>query len=190
MFVLGQFKLRMTLLKHRLARRSQNVIIGYHICSEEQARRYNEKGTLTDDGNRISAQIGPGVYTTPNPGCWLGSSLSWYCVILADSDALDRVSKVWVPQTYGGSTLWYHSDDVDSYIQTDINFTWNPAKTLRMSIVDGNPDQLQLVIPPGLLNSNGGAMGNIARCDPQIVDYDSWQNNIDGSRTNPYPDGV
>ncbi|KAK5656576.1 hypothetical protein OQA88_4555 [Cercophora sp. LCS_1] len=180
-----------------LARRAQNVIIGYRTCSEEQARRYNKQGTLTDDGNQISTQIGMGVYTTPDAGGWKGSQDSWYCVILADSDALDRVSKVWVPETYSGNQLWYRNDAIDSYIQNDINQTWDPAKTLRMSIMSGGPKELQLVIPPGLLNGNGGAMGIVAICEPtldslpsQTVDYDNWQDNIGGSRTDPYPDSI
>jgi len=147
-----------------------------------------------DDGNQIGTQIGVGVYTTPNPGGWKGSPGSWYCVILADSDALDRVSKAWVPENYGGYRLWNRIEDIDSYIQNVLNWTWDPAKTLRMSIIDGDPEQLQLLIPPGLLSSNGGDMGIVAICDPtlnslpsQIVDYDSWQNNIGGGPDGPVP---
>jgi len=129
----------------------------------------------------MGMQIGAGVYTTPNPGGWKGSPGDWYCVILANSDALDRVSKAWVPETYSGVKLWFHAEDIDSYVQNDLDWTWDPAKTLRMAIMDGAPDVLQLLIPPALLNSNGGDMGIIAICDPtldniptQIVDYYSW----------------
>jgi len=58
-----------------------------------------------------------------------------------------------------------------------------------------NYDDVQLLIPPGLLNMNGGAIGLVAICKAAlaelpdaVVNYDDWQDNIKGSRTDPYLD--
>ncbi|KFY19741.1 hypothetical protein V491_04246 [Pseudogymnoascus sp. VKM F-3775] len=170
-----------------LHKRAQNVIIGYRTA---QAKKYNDAGTLTDDPNRIGTQIGKGVYTTPGRGEWQGSPNDWFCVILADSAAIDRVSKAWVPKQYDGSELWFKSDTViDGYIK-QLESSWDPAATLRMSIIDGKGyDDVQMVIPPGLLNSNGGGMSITAFCKENIndipnqrVNYDDWNNNIKGNR--------
>jgi len=114
-------------------------------------------------------------------------------VILADSDALDRVSKAWVPETYAGTKLWYNDDQIDKYI-TFLEDSWDPAKTIRLSLLSGiGYDDVQLLIPPGLLNINGSAMGLVAICKATLADlpdivvnYDDWQNNIKGSRTDPW----
>ncbi|KAI9811700.1 MAG: hypothetical protein M1826_003111 [Phylliscum demangeonii] len=112
-----------------------------------------------------------------------------------DSDAIDRVSKAWVPE-YDGEKLWFNPAKVDSYI-LKLDSLWNPAKTLRMSIIAGGEhDILQMLIPPGLLNSKGGGMGITAWCVENIdeipdwrVDYHDW-NNIKGDRQPALPSGV
>jgi len=117
------------------------------------------------------------------------------CVILANSDALDRVSKAWVPETLDGAKLWYEDGEIDYYIRF-LEDSWDPAKTICLSIISGmNYDDVQLLIPPGLLNMNGGAMGLVAICKAAlaelpdaVVNYDDWQDNIKGSRTDPYLD--
>ena len=38
-------------------------------------------------------------------------------MILANSDALDRVSKAWVPETLDGAKLWYKDGEIDYYIR-------------------------------------------------------------------------
>lgn len=171
-----------------LAKRGKNIIIGYRTVSPEQAANYNKAGTVTDDGNRIGTQIGNGAYTTPGRGEFPGAPNAWYCVILADEDAVDRVSKAWVPKSFGGVELWFKNSAVDEYIKK-LDSSWDPAKTLRMSRIDGNEDVLQMVIPPGLLNSNGGGMGITASCKQKLaeipdvrVNYDDWKNNIKGSK--------
>lgn len=113
-----------------------------------------------------------------------------FYVILANSDAINRVSKAWVPKKYHGKELWFKSDAIiDDYIK-ELESSWNPAKTLRMSIIYGKSrDDVQLIIPPGLLNSNGGGMDITASCKKNIEDipsqrvkYDDWKNNIKGNR--------
>jgi hypothetical protein len=62
-----------------------------------------------------------------------------------------------------------------------------------VSIINGfGYDDVQMLVPPGLLNSNGGSLGITASCKenkddiPSIdVNYDDWQNNIKGWRTDP-----
>lgn len=111
-----------------------------------------------------------------------------FCVILADSKALDRVSKAWIPESYEGTRLWDKLDKIDEYIKT-LEGSWNPAKTLRLSRIAGREDWLQMVIPPGLMNPNGGGMGISASCKENIdelpdttVNYDDWKNNIKGDK--------
>ena len=114
-----------------------------------------------------------------------------YCVIYADAAALERVSKAWVPKKYDGQDLWFKSEDViNSYIKK-LEESWDPAKTLRMSIIDGRENNdLQMLIPFGLLDSNGGGMKIKVTCKENIKDipserinYDNWGDNIRGNRT-------
>ncbi|KAI8631214.1 hypothetical protein F5Y19DRAFT_24382 [Xylariaceae sp. FL1651] len=178
----------------QLKPRSQQVIVGYRKVSSSQAARYNSAGTLTDDGNLIGTQIGSGVYTAHARDLWPGNAGDWTCVITMDSDALDRVSKAWIPQTFGGQKLWDTGDDtINNWIRGVLDDSWDPAKTLRLSIINGmGYNDVQMVVPPGLLNSNGGALGITASCKenkddiPNVdVNYDDWQNNIKGWRTDP-----
>ncbi|OLN86719.1 hypothetical protein CCHL11_03729 [Colletotrichum chlorophyti] len=168
-------------VENTLQERGQNVIIGYRTVHEIQALRYNRAGTLTDDGNLIGTQIGAGVYTTPNRGGWPGGPTSWFCVIAADSAALNNVYKVKIPQAFGGSTIWFAGDaTVDGYIKTVVPGA-DPRKTIRISKIEGKGDDLQMVIPPGLLNSNGGGLGITTSCKRTeeelpnvVVNYDTW----------------
>ncbi|KAI9826030.1 MAG: hypothetical protein M1826_006828 [Phylliscum demangeonii] len=112
-----------------------------------------------------------------------------FCVILADLDAMSRVSKAWVPEEYDGEQLWWNSDRIDVYIKK-LESSWDPAKTLRMSIIAGlGHDMVQMLIPPGLLNSNNGAMGITASCKENIddipsqrVDYNDWKDSSKGDK--------
>lgn len=96
-----------------------------------------------------------------------------------------------MPEYYDEKKLWFEPEKVLSEYIHDLEDSWNPAKTLRLSIIANFPGgEVQMVIPPGLLNSNGGAMGIVAGCSakkedmPDIfVDYDDWHENIKGSRT-------
>ncbi|KAI1397313.1 hypothetical protein F4819DRAFT_503496 [Hypoxylon fuscum] len=172
-----------------LSERDSSVIIGYRTVSEQQAQNYKNAGnTLTPDPNQIGTQIGTGVYTTPGPGQWPGSQNSWYCTIYADPNQLNKVSKAWVPEQYNGKTLWYDNDAVNDYIK-ELESSWDPARTLRLSKVSGREDILQLAIPFNLLNQNGGAMNFKTTCSANlddmgsyVVNYDDWQNNIKGDR--------
>lgn len=117
-------------------------------------------------------------------------------MILADSNALDRISKTWVPKMFLSNELWFSSTRIDAYVTGWLNSSWDPKKTLRMSIMFGGDgdDDVQLLIPSTLLNSNGGGMGLIAWCRKDIndlpdytVNYDDWQSNIAGSRVQQAP---
>lgn len=110
-------------------------------------------------------------------------------MILADPKALDRVSKAWVPEQHEGKKLWYNKNAINDYIK-QLNRSWDPAKTLRLSIISGKGyNDVQMLIPPALLNSNGGGMGITASCVEDMneipdyhVNYDDWKNNINGDR--------
>ncbi|KAI5920265.1 hypothetical protein F4810DRAFT_723585 [Camillea tinctor] len=166
---------------NNLEERAQNVIIGYRTVAQAQAERYNQAGTLTDDGNQIGTQIGAGVYTTPNAGGWPGSANSWYCVITAQDTALNNVVKVKIPESFQGKKLWFAGDSaIDGYIKS-VAPSADPKKTMRISKIDGMGSSLQMVVPPGLLNSNGGGLGITTSCKQSLddipksdVNYDSW----------------
>ncbi|KAF2762698.1 hypothetical protein EJ05DRAFT_9934 [Pseudovirgaria hyperparasitica] len=176
--------------------RASKVILGYRSVSPDIAAKYNAAGTITADRSGNSAQIGEGAYTAPvrgdKPGGWPGP---WNCVVFIDSDALDRVSKAWIPEFRDqgdDERLWYNNERIDEYID-DLEDSWDPTKTLRMSEVSNtlNPTQIQLVVPFTLINSAGGALGLETFCVAQAdigslpdvtVNYDDWQNNIKGDR--------
>ncbi|KAF9535254.1 hypothetical protein CPB83DRAFT_841469 [Crepidotus variabilis] len=91
--------------------------------------------------------------------------------------------------------MWFKGDQVvDDYIVNHLESTWDPKKTLRMSIINGKQwGNVQLVIPPGLLNSKGGGMGLAASCKKKlgdlpgaVVNYGDWQINTKGSKTDPF----
>ena len=58
---------------------------------------------------------------------------------------------------------------MDRYIK-DQDQSFDPKKTIRMSIIDGFEHKRQLVIPPGLTNAKGGGLGIQAHCFPDIND--------------------
>ncbi|KAM0323973.1 hypothetical protein ACHAQA_008555 [Verticillium albo-atrum] len=164
-------------IEAKLEERAQNVVIGYRTVSAVQGARYNKAGTLTDDGNRIGTQIGAGVYTTPVAG-----RLARHCVITADSAALDKVNKARIPEKHAGKKLWFAGDKaIDDYIKAVIPKS-DPKKTIRISKIDGTQSDLQMVIPPGLLNSNKGGLGITASCKKTlaelpttVVNFGSWK---------------
>jgi hypothetical protein len=114
------------------------------------------------------------------------------CVIYADTEAVKRVSKVWVPNInpFSDKVMWWQDAEIISYIK-DLPFDYNPAKTLLMSWVqDKKPDQVQLLIPVELVKPTG-AMGISAVCKETIaelpdngaINYDViFQDNILGER--------
>jgi Family of unknown function (DUF5910) len=111
-----------------------------------------------------------------------------YCIIYAESDKLNAISKAWVPKTYGGTELWWKPAAIDTYIKT-LDSSWVPTTTLRMSIIDGSTGE-QMVIPPALIGTNGGKgpLGITATCKeketdiPNVdVDYTRWPN-VKGSK--------
>ena len=101
---------------------------------------------------------------------------------------MNRVSKAWVPHSSDGEELWYDSARIDNYIKR-LEDSWDPAKTIRLAIIDGyDPEDLQLLIPPALVSD--GSMGLKVECKENQndvenvpVNYDDWQDNIKGSRT-------
>jgi len=91
--------------------------------------------------------------------------LNRYCVIYCDSDALDRVSKAWVPSDWNNVKLWNKEANINNYITNSLDSTWDPAKTLRMSIIDKYGTDLQLLIPGELVPASGGmkSQGSVLR---------------------------
>ncbi|KAI5925880.1 hypothetical protein F4810DRAFT_611534 [Camillea tinctor] len=170
-----------------------DVVIGYRRASKEQAADYNAKKTLTFDPNweNWGKQIGTGVYTTPDRDSYepMADPESWYCIITADSAALDAVHKAWIPQKSGTTKLWFGNDDVINAYIKGLDASWDPEKTLRLSIIAGMKNgALEMLIPPKLLNDQGGNLKIKVQCKEkkeEITDtptnYDTWKN-VKGSK--------
>ncbi|TQN63601.1 hypothetical protein CSHISOI_11816 [Colletotrichum shisoi] len=161
-------------------------IIGYRRVSKKQAADYKRNGgTLTYDSRLAKGgqQLGPGVYTSPRRGAWLlGDKSDWWCVVRANSQAVDNVDKFWIPAFYRHySFIWYASEETIAAYIKDVDDTIDPKKAFRLSKVSKDEDSLQMLIPPGLLNDQGGGLGITVECDPdvkklptEVVDYDSF----------------
>ncbi|KAM3499260.1 hypothetical protein MY11210_009624 [Beauveria gryllotalpidicola] len=164
-----------------LHKRIQEVIIGYR---RDQAKMYEEAGNTLTPGHGLGGdQLGQGVYTSDEAGSWEGEedTSSKNCAILASSEAFDKVPKAWIPRPSWWPTPF--KARVDDYIKT---LALNPAKTIRMSVVDiAGKETLQMLIPNGLLNSNGGGLDIVVNCEDEDkklelpkhkVDYNAWAN--------------
>ncbi|KAH0556558.1 hypothetical protein GP486_005585 [Trichoglossum hirsutum] len=150
-----------------LDRRAGSVVVGYRSVSKTQADAYKAAGsTLTWDGSQNSQQLGPGVYISPVYADWAGAANDpWYCVILADSDAWNLVNKAWIPGTDGCKELWWGkgADNRAAYLKDIAGPGATPANTVLLSQIDGF-QKLQLLIPPELLDANGGGLKIKAQC--------------------------
>ncbi|KAI1115299.1 hypothetical protein F5Y14DRAFT_132161 [Nemania sp. NC0429] len=178
----------------KLSKRDDQII-GYRRVSKEQAEDYNNNG-LSWSGMRGEAQIGQGVYTAYARDVWEVEDDQWYCVISADKDAMNRVSKAWVPkndQNNDNEELWYGDETrLDNYIKR-LEDSWDPKKTIRLSIIDGyDAEDLQLLITPDLVSD--ASLGLKVVCKEkkddiadEPVNYDDWQENIKGDRGEAHP---
>lgn len=104
---------------------------------------------------------------------------------------------MWISETYHGVPIWDEGEKpVADYVRSVSDDEYDPEKTLRMSIIGTQPDKLQLMIPKGLLGGPDVGLGLTSECKSRVdelsttetVDYDSWHDNIQGSRTDPEPD--
>ncbi|KAK2598206.1 hypothetical protein QQS21_005683 [Conoideocrella luteorostrata] len=164
-----------------LDKRIQEVIIGYRRVDPTQAALYRKERTLTASDGRGGSQIGDGVYTSDKLGSWPGKPGDVNCVILANSDAFDKMPKAWIPRPswWGGLV----KKRADSYIQ---GLSLDPLKTIRLSVVDTpGKETLQMVIPNDLLNSKDGGLDIVVNCEDKDkkldlpthdVDYSTWAN--------------
>ncbi|PHH91194.1 hypothetical protein CDD83_1380 [Cordyceps sp. RAO-2017] len=141
------------------------AVIGYRRVNPEQAKRYSDAGTITDDptGNG-GEQIGHGVYTS---------------AITAEKDVWDKLPKTWIPRSE-----WWKNDDVDAYIKT-VDSSLKPEDTVRLALIDKIPEeQLQMLLPKALLKNQDLRIetkcGNDIQDSPP-VDYGTW-GNIKGNR--------
>lgn len=119
-----------------------------------------------------------------------------YCVISADKDAMNRVAKAWVPKNdknNNNEELWYGDEGrLNDYIRR-LEGSWDPNKTIRLSIIDGyDAEDLQLLITPDLVSDP--SLGLKVMCKEnkddianEPVNYDDWQDNIKGDRGDAHP---
>lgn len=57
---------------------NSHVLKVFSLWTQVQADAYMKAGTLTDDKNIISTQIGPGVYMSSKRDGWPGAATNWY----------------------------------------------------------------------------------------------------------------
>ncbi|RYP08434.1 hypothetical protein DL765_008789 [Monosporascus sp. GIB2] len=105
---------------------------------------------MTDDGSGVNGQqIGAGVYTATGPDTYIidDGEPDWYCVLTANEVAFQRLGKAWIPPS-----LWFKSEEELSSHITNLESSWDPAKTLRMASIAGqDPEDYQMVITPALV---------------------------------------
>lgn len=111
---------------------------------------------------------------------------------------MNRVSKAWVPkndENNNNEELWYGDEErLNNYIKR-LESSWDPKKTIRLSIIDGyDAEDLQLLITPDLVSDP--SMGLKVTCKEKKdevadlpVNYDDWQENIKGNRGAAHPAG-
>ncbi|KAF7586500.1 hypothetical protein BBP40_008782 [Aspergillus hancockii] len=174
-----------------LETRDTNVFIGYRRVHPDQAKIYNNLGTLNYDRKPIGIQLGDGVYTGQTRDGWPANPTYWYCIISAEKSKLDPVSKAWIPPKAGDKTLWHNEKNINDYIK-GLDSKWDPSKTLRLGSIEGLEEEGQMVIPPALIGGKKkgdlGPMGIRAACTApdkkpgsEKIDYGSWKN-VKGSR--------
>ncbi|EEQ35650.1 uncharacterized protein MCYG_08469 [Microsporum canis CBS 113480] len=166
----------------------ESVTIGYRTVSEEQAAIYNEHGTIVYKGILLESSLVL-VFTLPTSmqaeedSIWswsvtftnspLLSSDSYtffrFCIVTADRAAMERVSKVWVPEKYHGEDLWLgpidpkireetlrkYDEKMSRYIK-GLRNDYTPEATLRFGRLVGWEPQDQMLIPPFLASPEGG----------------------------------
>lgn len=103
-----------------------------------------------------------------------------YCVITADPIKWAEVPKAWIPK-YGpdGNLLWGTENQLFAQDQYLKGLGLDPEKTFRMSIIDGFPSKLQMVIPNAMTDSRGGGLNLKVECKPQIEDFDKNAPEVD-----------
>ncbi|XHG04638.1 hypothetical protein AWENTII_007889 [Aspergillus wentii] len=155
-----------------------------------QAHIYNEAGTPVYTGPRAGTRIGKGVYMTEIAGQWRKPN-SWYCQITAKYTEFQHTPKAWIPQYDSfGSLLWNGGEAaINRYIES-LGHGWRPKYTIRLSELDeGAPkDENSILIPPALLEQNGGLLGLRAWCAPDVeemgdnrADIGEWES-VGGKR--------
>ncbi|KAF9877450.1 hypothetical protein CkaCkLH20_05150 [Colletotrichum karsti] len=172
-----------------LNKRDQRII-GYRRVSKAQADDYkNNKGVLNWDKNLASggSQLGPGVYTAPVRGTWnIGNPSDWWCVIRGDAEKIDNTGAVWIPHYFEDlNPIWYEEDTIKKYIGV-VEPDLDAGKVFRLGRIYNMEDNLQLLIPPGLLAQEGGDLGLTVECKEKWEDLPDEK--VDYEQFNPSGD--
>ncbi|PHH59590.1 hypothetical protein CDD81_2828 [Ophiocordyceps australis] len=163
----------------------KRIVIGYRSVHPDQAKRYQEAGTITDDGNHHANQIGAGVYMTAEYGMWDGDPDEVHCVVTANEEAFNKVPKA----SLSDDGLLDSSDEDIAQEIKQLDSSWDPAKTIKISHIpkywDGTV--LQMLLPNSLLNSQGGGLDlkvEFGKSGGPTVDYSKFQN-LKGAELTP-----
>ncbi|EGE06442.1 hypothetical protein TEQG_05444 [Trichophyton equinum CBS 127.97] len=138
-------------------------IIGYRTVHDKQAAHYEAAGTLTFDENQHEIQLGKGVYLTARGGYWRKVHEYSYCAVFVNTAQLSAVPKAWVPEKHGRSRLWWNQINISRYIRS-LDKGWDLTRVIQISYIQGHGRELQMLIPPNLLNQNGGELEITVTC--------------------------
>ncbi|KAK1991218.1 hypothetical protein LX36DRAFT_736327 [Colletotrichum falcatum] len=102
-----------------------------------------------------------------------------WCYVKADSNALARAPKVWIPES-----LWDNPENtIASYVGQHLRPEEPASSALRLGQISHYPDgYIQVLIPTSMVQSN--TLNTYARCwehsyevpRQQSVNYESWRN--------------
>ncbi|RDA94650.1 hypothetical protein CP533_2431 [Ophiocordyceps camponoti-saundersi (nom. inval.)] len=94
--------------------------------------------------------------------CFDTESTARQCAILANSTQLDRVQKVIIPRALFQSGSGDPTDVIRNFVRQNYPHV-DPERALYISYIEEGPD-LQMLIPFGLLNANGGGLNISVEC--------------------------
>ncbi|EKD19703.1 hypothetical protein MBM_01655 [Drepanopeziza brunnea f. sp. 'multigermtubi' MB_m1] len=201
MMLLSQSVCLILLALSFLVSRARSEIMGYRTVSKEEANIINQrrKPYRDDSFDKMALYfnyLGVGYSLVNVPAGWPSNDDEWHCVIEADSNKLDAVSKIWIPEyfddpTWFGKTerveLWDAKEEViKEYIE--IKTGLDAEKTLRFSpaisqVKHMDANMLQMVIPTKAIKND--ELGFWAHCfeekqellnySKETIPWDQWE---------------
>lgn len=111
----------------------------------------------------VTPSIIPLLHTNQGRKVELTSHVGRYCAVFANPAQLSALQKAWVPEKYGRSRLWWNQINISKYISS-LDRSWDPTRVIQISYIQGHGRELQILIPPNLLNQNGGGLEITVTC--------------------------
>ncbi|KAJ5054235.1 uncharacterized protein L3040_000515 [Drepanopeziza brunnea f. sp. 'multigermtubi'] len=123
-------------------------VIAYRTVTKEEADSINEHEKPSRDELfdifPYSNPLGNGLYTVNIPAGWPAEDHEYYCVIKADREKIEEISKVWVPKL---PTSHYNNEEATLKYIESWTAVLDPKKALRFSYITEADKNLQMLIP-------------------------------------------